>query len=72
MQADNTTLSPSAIFAANRARGAVTFDVLAVFVDAMWAMRHGRMGVCRFRLAHRIVLGLTIGIVFLAKTMFYL
>ncbi|WP_371424206.1 urease accessory protein UreD [Tardiphaga sp.] len=27
MQADNTTLSPSAIFAANRARGAVTFDV---------------------------------------------
>jgi len=52
--------------------GAVTFDVLAVFVDAMWAMRHGRMGVCRFRLAHRIVLGLTIGIVFLAKTMFYL
>ena len=27
MQADNTTLSPSAIFAANRARGAVMFDV---------------------------------------------
>lgn len=27
MQADNTTLSPSEIFAANRARGAVAFDV---------------------------------------------
>jgi uncharacterized protein len=50
----------------------LAFGVLAVFVDAMWAMRHGRMDVCRFRLTHRIVLGLTIGIVFLAKTMFYL
>lgn len=50
----------------------LAFGVLAVFVNAMWAMRHGRMEACRFRFAHRIVLGLTTGIVFLAKTMFYL
>ena len=50
----------------------LAFGVLAVFVNAMWAMRHGRMDVCRFRHTHRIVLVLMIGIVFLAKTMFYL
>jgi hypothetical protein len=30
------------------------------------------MDVCRFRYTHRMVLGLMVGIVFLAKTMFYL
>jgi hypothetical protein len=30
------------------------------------------MSVCRFRHTHRIVLALMAGIVFLAKTMFYL
>jgi uncharacterized protein len=49
----------------------LAFGVLGVFVNAMWASRHGRMDVCRFRHTHRIVLGLMIGIVFLAKTMFY-
>lgn len=48
------------------------FGVLGVFVNAMWASRHGMMDVCRFRHTHRIVLGLMIGIIFLAKTMFYL
>ena len=50
----------------------LAFGVLGVFVDAMWAMRHGRMDVCRFRHTHRIVLTLMVGIVFLAKTMFFL
>jgi hypothetical protein len=35
-------------------------------------MRHGKMDVCRFKHTHRIVLALMVGIVFLAKTMFYL
>lgn len=50
----------------------LAFIVLGVFINAMWAMRRGRMDVCRFRTTHRVVLGLMIGIVFLAKTMFFL
>ena len=50
----------------------LAFGVLDVFANAMWAMRRGRMDVCRFRHTHRIVLALMVGIVFLAKTMFYL
>jgi hypothetical protein len=50
----------------------LAFGVLGIFINAMWASRHGRMDVCRFRHTHRVVLGLMIGIVFLAKTMFYL
>ncbi len=50
----------------------LAFGVLGVFVNAMWAMRHGRMDVCRFRHTHRLVLGLMVGIVFLAKAMFFL
>ena len=50
----------------------LAFGVLGVFMNAMWAMRHGKMDVCRFRYTHRIVLALMVGIVFLAKTMFYL
>ncbi len=50
----------------------LAFGVLGVFVNAMWAGLRGRMNACRFRYTHRIVLGLMIGIVFLAKTMFYL
>jgi Uncharacterized protein conserved in bacteria len=50
----------------------LAFGVLGVFVNAMWASLRGRMDVCRFRHTHRIVLGLMVGIVFLAKTMFYL
>ena len=50
----------------------LAFGVLGVFVNAMWAMRSGKMDVCRFRHTHRIVLALMVGIVFLAKTMFYL
>ena len=51
---------------------ALAFGVLGVFVNAMWAMRRGKMDVCRFKHTHRIVLALMVGIVFLAKTMFYL
>ncbi|MGN2254251.1 CopD family copper resistance protein [Frateuria sp. GZRe12] len=51
---------------------ALAFGVLAVFVNAVWAGAHGRMSVCRFRHTHRVVLALMVGIVFLAKTMFYL
>ncbi len=50
----------------------LALGVLGVFVNAMWALRRGTMDVCRFRHTHRIVLGLMVGIVFLAKTMFYL
>ena len=50
----------------------LAFAVLGVFGNAMWAMRHGKMDVCRFKYTHRVVLALMIGIVFLAKTMFYL
>lgn len=50
----------------------LAFAVLGVFVSVMWAGLHGRMNVCRFRYTHRVVLGLMIGIVFLAKAMFFL
>lgn len=51
---------------------ALAFGVLGVFVSALRAGLRGRMNACRFRHTHRIVLGLMVGIVFLAKTMFYL
>ncbi|MFC7301797.1 hypothetical protein [Cognatiluteimonas weifangensis] len=44
--------------------------VLGVFVSAVTAGLRGRMDACRFRHTHRIVLGLMVGIVVLAKTMF--
>jgi hypothetical protein len=50
----------------------LAFAVLGVFVNAVWAGARGRMSVCRFRYTHRVVLALMVGIVFLAKTMFYL
>lgn len=43
-----------------------------IHVNAMWTGLRGRMNACRFRYTHRVVLDLMIGIVFLAKTMFYL
>lgn len=54
------------------AKVVLAFAVLGVFVATMWAMLHGRMSVCRFRHTHRVVLVLMIGIVFLAKAMFFL
>jgi len=45
--------------------------VLTVFVRAVRS-RGGRSDPCRFRHAHRLVLVLMAGIVFLAKAMFYL
>lgn len=50
----------------------LAFAVLGVFVNAMLAGLRGRMNACRFRHTHRLVLVLMIGIVFLAKMMFYL
>ena len=50
----------------------LAFGVLGVFVNAMWASLRGKMDLCRFRHTHRFVLALMVGIVFLAKTMFYL
>lgn len=50
----------------------LAFTVLGVFVNAAWAGLCGRMSVCRFRRTLRAVLVLMMGIVFLAKTMFYL
>lgn len=51
---------------------ALTFAVLGVFVISMRAALKGTMDVCRFRYTHRIVAGLMLGIVLLAKGMFYL
>lgn len=51
---------------------ALAAGVLGVFVNAVWAGMRGRMNACRFRYTHRIVLAMMVGIVFLAKTMFYL
>lgn len=50
----------------------LAFGVLAVFVSTLWAALRGRMSPCRFRYTHRIVLGLMVGIVFLARAMFLL
>ena len=49
---------------------ALAFAVLAVFVGAIRAGLNGTMDPCRFRHTHRIVLGLMIAIVILAKLMF--
>ncbi len=49
----------------------LAFAVLGVFVSAVRAGLHGGMDPCRFRHTHRIVLALMIGIVVLAKLMFY-
>ncbi|MFC4525263.1 hypothetical protein ISN76_03350 [Dyella halodurans] len=46
--------------------------VLVVFVMTLRAGSRGRLDPCRFRHTHRVVLALMVGIVFLAKTMFYL
>lgn len=50
----------------------LAFGVLGVFVSAVRASRHGKMDICRFRNTHRVVLGLMVGIVFIAKTMRFL
>ncbi len=49
----------------------LAFGVLGVFVTAIRAGLKGTMDPCRFRHTHRIVLGLMVGIVILAKLMFY-
>lgn len=54
------------------AKISLTFAVLGVFVASMRAARRGTMDVCRFRYTHRIVATLMLGIVLLAKGMFYL
>ena len=53
-------------------KAVLALGVLGVFVNASWAGARSRMGVCRFRYTHRIVLAMMMGIVFLAKAMFYL
>jgi hypothetical protein len=50
---------------------ALAFGVLAVFVGAVRAGLRGTMDPCRFRHTHRIVLAMMVGIVVLAKLMFY-
>ncbi len=52
-------------------KATLAFAVLAVFVGAIRAGLKGTMDPCRFRHTHRIVLCLMIGIVVLAKLMFY-
>ncbi|MEO5565211.1 MAG: hypothetical protein ABIR05_00890 [Luteimonas sp.] len=49
----------------------LAFVVLGVFVGAVRAGARGTLDPCRFRHTHRIVLGLMVGIVILAKLMFY-
>ncbi len=50
---------------------ALAFAVLGVFVAAIRASFKGTMDLCRFRYTHRIVAVLMLGIVVLAKAMFY-
>lgn len=50
----------------------LAFAVLGVFVAAIRASFKGTMDLCQFRHTHRIVAGLMLGIVLLAKGMFYL
>lgn len=50
----------------------LAFSVLGVFVAAMRAAAKGTMDPCRFKHTHRIVASLMLGIVLLAKGMFYL
>ncbi|WP_221033026.1 CopD family copper resistance protein [Actomonas aquatica] len=50
----------------------LAFAVLGVFVTAIRASIKGTMDLCRFRYTHRIVAGLMLAIVLLAKGMFYL
>jgi hypothetical protein len=51
---------------------ALTFIVLGIFISALRAVGKGTMDLCRFRYTHRIVAGLMLAIVLLAKGMFYL
>jgi hypothetical protein len=46
--------------------------VLGIFASAIRASIKGTMNPCRFKYTHRIVAGLMLGIVLLAKGMFYL
>lgn len=50
----------------------LAFAVLGVFVSAIRASIKGTMNPCRFRYTHRVVAGLMLAIVLLAKGMFYL
>lgn len=50
----------------------MAFAVLGVFVSAIRASIKGTMNPCRFKYTHRIVAVLMLGIVLLAKAMFYL
>ena len=54
------------------AKVSLTFLVLGVFVSALRAARKGTMDLCRFRHTHRVVGAVMLGIVLLAKGMFYL
>ncbi len=51
---------------------ALAFSVLGIFVSAIRASTKGTMNPCRFKYTHRIVAVLMLGIVLLAKGMFYL
>jgi len=53
------------------AKVALAFGVLAVFVGAVRAAMRGTMDSCRTRRTHHVVLSLMVGIVVLAKLMFY-
>ena len=50
----------------------LVFIVLGVFAFAIRASMKGTMNPCQFRYTHRLVAGLMLGIVLLAKGMFYL
>lgn len=54
------------------AKVSLTFIVLGVFVGAIRASMKGTMDPCRFRYTHRVVAALMLGIVLLAKGMYYL
>lgn len=49
----------------------LALGVLAVFVRTVWALRRGGLNPCATRRTHHVVLTLMVGIVILAKGMFY-
>jgi hypothetical protein len=50
----------------------LAFAVLGVFIASLSAAKRGKMDPCRFRHTHRLVAGLMLAIVLLAKGMYYL
>ncbi|MBP7950334.1 MAG: hypothetical protein KA004_11805 [Verrucomicrobiales bacterium] len=52
-------------------KASLAIVVLGIFANAIYASFKGKMDLCRFRYTHRIVAGFMVGIVLLAKALFW-